>query len=59
MSEFFIIFQQNKVKFLICTDVAARGIDVKGIPYGELPQITFCLFEFLWNFALNCKYMYV
>lgn len=26
-------FKENKVKFLICTDVAARGIDVKGIPY--------------------------
>ena len=27
------MFKQEKVKFLICTDVAARGIDVKGIPY--------------------------
>lgn len=26
-------FKQGKVKFLICTDVAARGIDVKGVPY--------------------------
>merc|ERR1712003_618700 len=26
-------FKDNKVKFLICTDVAARGIDVKGIPF--------------------------
>ena len=26
-------FKSEKVKFLICTDVAARGIDVKGIPY--------------------------
>ena len=22
-----------EVRFLICTDVAARGIDVKGVPY--------------------------
>ncbi|XP_077982085.1 ATP-dependent RNA helicase DDX1-like [Glandiceps talaboti] len=26
-------FKMNKVRFLICTDVAARGIDVRGIPY--------------------------
>ena len=27
------LFKEGKVKFLICTDVAARGIDVKGIPF--------------------------
>ena len=26
-------FKDGKCKFLICTDVAARGIDVKGIPF--------------------------
>lgn len=26
-------FKENKVKFLICTDVAARGIDVSGLPF--------------------------
>jgi ATP-dependent RNA helicase DDX1 len=26
-------FKKKMVKFLICTDVAARGIDVKGIPF--------------------------
>ncbi|UYV62061.1 DDX1 [Cordylochernes scorpioides] len=26
-------FKRAEVKFLICTDVAARGIDVKGVPY--------------------------
>ncbi|XP_070575608.1 ATP-dependent RNA helicase DDX1-like [Ptychodera flava] len=26
-------FKDKKVRFLICTDVAARGIDVRGIPY--------------------------
>ncbi|TKR76226.1 hypothetical protein L596_017395 [Steinernema carpocapsae] len=26
-------FKQKSVKFLICTDVAARGIDVRGVPY--------------------------
>lgn len=24
------------MKFLICTDVAARGIDVSGLPFGTL-----------------------
>jgi len=28
------IFQDGQVKFLICTDVAARGIDVHGLPFG-------------------------
>ncbi|XP_022673538.1 ATP-dependent RNA helicase DDX1-like [Varroa destructor] len=26
-------FKQKRVRFLICTDVAARGIDIKGVPY--------------------------
>lgn len=26
-------FKNNQVKFLICTDVAARGIDVSGLPF--------------------------
>ena len=31
-------FKAKECKFLICTDVAARGIDIKGIPY--LLQVT-------------------
>lgn len=27
------------MKFLICTDVAARGLDVRGVPYGKLVSI--------------------
>lgn len=26
-------FKANRVNFLICTDVAARGIDIRGLPY--------------------------
>lgn len=27
-------FKTGEVRFLICTDVAARGIDIRGIPFG-------------------------
>ena len=27
------MFKAMEVKFLICTDVAARGIDIKGLPF--------------------------
>ena len=30
-----LFFQREEVKFLICTDVAARGIDIRGLPFGE------------------------
>lgn len=26
-------FKDGDVRFLICTDVAARGIDIQGLPY--------------------------
>ncbi len=26
-------FKQGEVRFLICTDVAARGLDISGLPY--------------------------
>jgi ATP-dependent RNA helicase DDX1 len=29
-------FKDNEVRFLICTDVAARGIDVSGLPFGKI-----------------------
>lgn len=28
-------FKQKKVKFLICTDVAARGLDIGGLPFSK------------------------
>lgn len=28
-------FKAQQVKFLICTDVAARGIDITGLPFSE------------------------
>lgn len=29
------LFKSNQRKFLICTDVAARGIDITGLPFSE------------------------
>ena len=29
-------FKANEIRFLICTDVAARGIDVSGLPFGKI-----------------------
>merc|ERR1712142_506023 len=26
-------FKDGRAKFMICTDVAARGLDIKGVPY--------------------------
>lgn len=28
-------FKRQEVKFLICTDVAARGLDISGLPFSE------------------------
>jgi len=27
------MFKEKQAKFLICTDVAARGLDIKGVPF--------------------------
>lgn len=46
-------FKKGKVKFLICTDVAARGIDINGLPFSKflktlpLPVCTKFLFIFV------------
>jgi len=29
------MFKQGQVKFLICTDVAARGLDITGLPFSK------------------------
>lgn len=33
-------FKRQQVKFLICTDVAARGLDITGLPFSEKLIIT-------------------
>lgn len=44
------LFKQGKVKFLICTDVAARGLDITGLPFSKssifrLESKLKCLFQ--------------
>ena len=36
-------FKDGEVRFLICTDVAARGIDVHGIPFGMCLCVCVCV----------------
>lgn len=31
-------FKRKDVKFLICTDVAARGLDINGLPFSKLEK---------------------
>ena len=38
-------FKDGEVRFLICTDVAARGIDVRGIPFGM--NINVCVYAYV------------
>lgn len=39
---FFFVHQEGEVRFLICTDVAARGIDITGVPFGKIiAKLTF------------------
>ena len=53
-----MIFQDGKVQFLICTDVAARGIDVKGVPFGKY-KILHSLYKktFYGLKITHCKYL--
>ena len=37
-------FKDGEVRFLICTDVAARGIDVRGIPFGMNVNVSMSLY---------------
>lgn len=41
-------FKNNEVRFLICTDVASRGIDVSGLPFGKIDQ------SCLYFYPLSC-----
>ena len=35
-------FKDGDVRFLICTDVAARGLDIKGMPVWNDPHFPIC-----------------
>ncbi|MBN3308894.1 DDX1 helicase, partial [Amia calva] len=45
-------FKKQEVKFLICTDVAARGIDIRGVPYANGLAILFQLTSVFKQFTL-------
>ena len=48
-------FKDGEVRFLICTDVAARGIDARGIPFGMLCIYSVCVCVCV----CVCVYIYV
>jgi ATP-dependent RNA helicase DDX1 len=37
-------FKSKEVQFLICTDVAARGLDINGLPFSKFCAWHFVLF---------------
>jgi len=41
-------FKAGKSRFLVCTDVAARGIDVKGLPF-IISTLKMAIFYYLVN----------
>ena len=53
-----MIFQDGKVQFLICTDVAARGIDVKGVPFGKYKILQSLYKKTFYDLKItHCKYL--
>lgn len=44
-------FKAAKVKFLICTDVAARGLDITGLPFSKCSLLTGKTGYFKYNFS--------
>lgn len=45
-------FKRQDVKFLICTDVAARGLDISGLPFSQYIYIVL-----IFNKFLLCNFM--
>lgn len=43
-------FKQQRAKFLISTDVAARGLDISGLPFGDYSIMCICLYH-----LYNCR----
>jgi ATP-dependent RNA helicase DDX1 len=37
-------FKRKEAKFLICTDVAARGLDISGLPFSNFLLTLICIF---------------
>ncbi|GIX61677.1 ATP-dependent RNA helicase ddx1 [Babesia caballi] len=40
-------FKSGLYRFLVCTDVAARGVDISGLPFCAMMGVSDCKFQFL------------
>jgi ATP-dependent RNA helicase DDX1 len=50
-------FKKASVKFLICTDVAARGLDITGLPFSKFMQCAVLSFVTAVNMTLSIGYL--
>lgn len=53
-------FKDGDVRFLICTDVAARGIDISGLPFViNMTRECVCVFEGVYHCSFVCMCQFV
>lgn len=54
-----LFVQRKEVRLLICTDVAARGIDIHGVPYGKTKIFTVCKPTLCHQFSPHSCFLFV